>query len=226
VDLLGRGESDAAPAARYDLDAEVGRLRFVLEALGVHRPFLAGHSHGAAIAVAASRTAQARGLLLVNPVTPDLERPAVLGTLRFPAVRIIVAPLLRLFRRPLTRYILVRRVFEDPASMLPGTIDRYSEPWKSSRRAIGLTRILSDWNPAELEEWDAAPEIPVYVVAGSRDRRIRVSSAREWAERLGGAFRLEAGCGHAAPEERPEAVASVLDEMLTVAGSQNGAETS
>lgn len=222
VDLLGRGESDAAPSARYDLESEVRRLRFALTALGIHRPLLAGHSHGAAIAVAASSAVDASGLLLVNPVTPDLERPAVLSALRLPGARFVAAPLLRLFRRPLTRYILVRRVFQNAASMLPGTVDRYSEPWNSYGRAAGLPRILSDWNPAELERYARAPDVPVHLIAGSRDRRIPVSSARNWADRLGGVFHLEAGCGHAAPEERTEAVASVLEAMLGIAGPQNG----
>ena len=218
IDLLGRGESDAAPGARYDLESEARRLLVVLEALDVRRPLLAGHSHGAAIAVAAAGRCGAGGLLLVNPVTPDLPRPALLASLRSRAIRRIATPALRHFRRPLTRYILVRRVFADPASMPSGAVDRYSAPWGDPSRAAGLVRILADWRPAELELWDRAPGIPVHVIAGSLDRRIPREAARRWAERLGGELRVEIGCGHAVPEERPEAVASVVKEMLRTAG--------
>ena len=81
-DLLGRGESDPAPDASFDLASEARRTEAVLEALGVSRPVLVGHSQGAAIAVAAARRVGARGLLLVNPVTPDLRRPRALAALR------------------------------------------------------------------------------------------------------------------------------------------------
>jgi len=220
VDLLGRGESDAAPGARYDLESEAGRLLIVLEALRVQRPLLAGHSHGAAIAVAAAGRCGATGLLLVNPVTPELRRPAILASLRSPVIRRLAAPALRHFRRPLTRYILVRRVFADPASMPSGAIDRYAAPWGDPGRAAGLARILSDWRPAELGLWDRSPGVPVRLIAGSEDRRIPPAAARRWAERLGGELRMEIGCGHAVPEERPEAVASVLEQMMRTAGTE------
>ena len=220
VDLLGRGESDAAPEARYDLDSEAARLLAVLEALEVRRPLLAGHSHGAAIAVAAARRAEAAGLLLVNPVTPDVRRPAILGPLRSRVIRGVATPALRHFRRPLTRYILVRRVFADPASMPPGAVDRYAAPWEDVSRAAGLTRILSDWRPEELRRWQDAPGIPVRVIAGSLDRRIPAGTARRWAAQLGADFRLEVGAGHAVPEERPEVVASWLEELVRIAGPE------
>jgi len=214
VDLLGRGESDASREARYDLDSEARRLAHVLQTLGLTRPVLAGHSQGAAIAVAAAGRVNARGLLLVNPVTPDLSRPAALSALRHPPVRSLVAPALRLFRRSLTRYMLVRRVFADGASIPAGAVDRYAAPWGDPERAACLPRILSDWDPAELERWAAPPEVPVRVLSGAEDRRIDPDLARRWAARLGGTFSLSAGCGHSAPEERTTEVATVLEDLV------------
>jgi pimeloyl-ACP methyl ester carboxylesterase len=214
VDLLGRGESDASREARYDLDSEARRLAHVLQTLGLTRPVLAGHSHGAAIAVAAAARVNARGLLLVNPVTPDLSRPAALNALKRPAVRWLVTPALRLFRRSLTRYMLVRRVFADGANIPAGAVDRYAAPWGDRERAACLPTILSDWNPAELERWAAPPEVPVRVISGAEDRRIDPDSARRWATRLGATYTLAAGCGHSAPEERTSDVATVLEDLV------------
>lgn len=220
VDLLGRGESDASAEAAYDLDSEAKRLATVLERLRLSRPVLAGHSHGAAIAVATARRVGACGLLLVNPVTPELARPAALSLLRHPPVRRGVSVVVRLFRRPLTRYMLVRRVFADGDSIPPGAITRYAKPWGDPRRAAVLPRVLRDWRPAELEAWAGQPGIPVTVIAGSMDRRIEPELASRWTERLGGTFHLVAGCGHSAPEERPDYVARILEELLSEIGTR------
>jgi pimeloyl-ACP methyl ester carboxylesterase len=222
VDFLGRGESDASPHARYDLDSEVRRLLLVLDSMDVSRPLLAGHSHGAAIAVAAARRANALGLLLVNPVTPDLPRPAALTALRSPAVQALVSPAVRLFRRPLTRYMLVRRVFADRGAIPAGLVARYADPWGDPGRAAGLPAILSDWSPAQLNHWDRPPGVPVHVIAGAQDRRVRPDSARRWADRLGATFELVAGCGHSAPEERTAEVAASLDDLLRTISKETG----
>lgn len=225
VDLLGRGESDASPLARYDLESEARRLSQVLDALGIRRPILAGHSHGAAIAVAAARRTDAAGLLLVNPVTPDTPSPAALRALRIPAVRWCLAPAARLFRRPLTRYILVRRVFARRESIPPGIVDRYAAPWGDPARAACLPRILADWAPSELERWADPPGVPVHVIAGSEDRRIDPDAARRWAERLGGTFETASGCGHSAPEERTVTVAKALEDLVRTICAQREEET-
>jgi len=215
VDLLGRGLSDAPSGARYDLRSEVRRLATVLNALGIRRPLLAGHSHGAALAVAAARQVDACGLLLVNPVPPDLARPFLLRLLDYAALRAVLGPALRLFRRPLTRYILVRRVFAEPAAVPPGLTDRYAEPWGDAARAAVLPRILADWDPAELGGCEVPGGIPIVVIAGGKDRRINPESARRWAAALGATFHVAEGCGHSIPEERTTELAAELEALLT-----------
>lgn len=225
VDLLGRGESDPAPGARYDLESEVRRLDHVLTASGIERPVLAGHSHGAAIALAAAHRVSASGLLLVNPVTPGLSRPAALSALRSPTARAMLTPAVKLFRRPLTRYMLVRRVFANREAIPAGLVDRYADPYGNRGRAAGLARILSDWDPAELEHWAGSPGVPVHVIAGAEDRRIGPDAARRWAARLGGSFELAAGCGHSAPEERTTKVAEALEDLLETICAREQDET-
>lgn len=216
VDLLGRGESEPSPLAAYDLEAEAARLGLLLDRLGVSRPLLAGHSHGASIAVAAAKRVRACGLLLANPVTPDLARPPLLAALDHMLVRRAASLSTRLFRRPLTRYMLVRRVFAERDLIPADAITRYSEPWADPARAGALPSILRDWHPAELERWAVPPGIPVAVIAGSADRRIRPELARRWADRLEGTFHMAWGSGHSAPEERPGEVARILTDLLEV----------
>lgn len=221
VDLLSRGASAPAPLARYDLESEAERVELVLDSLGVRRPVIAGHSHGAAIAVALAARRGAAGLLLANPVTPRLRRPALLRLVRVPGMARTLPGLFRLFRRPLTRYILVRRVFADSSSIPPDLVMRYSEPWRDPGRARCLPRILIDWDPAELGRYGGVPLERVRVLTGDRDRRVRAEDAGWWAERLGGSFEALAGCGHAAPEERPLEVARALEEIIAASGPNN-----
>lgn len=214
VDLLGRGESDTAPRARYDLESEVRRVVSALERMRVLRPVLAGHSHGAAIAVAAAERLDARGLLLVNPVTPDVPRPALLRLLSLPPVRASLGPVLRLFRGPLTRYILVRRVFAADNRVTNEAVRRYAAPWGDPARAAALPRIMGAWDPRELRPWARRTDRPVGIVAGSHDRRIEAELARRWARQLGASFHLLPECGHSAPEEKPDETAALLADLL------------
>ncbi len=214
IDLLGRGSSSPAPHAPYDLATEAGRTQQVLEALEIRRPVIAGHSHGAAIAVALARGGDVAGLLLANPVTPWLSRPALLAVLDLPGVQRLLPPVFRLFRTPLTRYMLVRRVFADSRSMPRGLTSIYAEPWADAYRVRTLPRLLRQWDPSELEAYSGIEVGQVCVVAGRQDRRVRPDDARRWAQRLGGTFTMLEGCGHSAPEERPEAVAASLGELL------------
>ncbi len=226
MDLLGRGDSDTAPHARYDLDSEVRRLVSALERMRVLRPVLAGHSHGAAIALAAAEHLDARGLFLVNPITPDVRRPALLGLLSLPFVRSGLGPVLRIFRRPLTRYILVRRVFADDRYVTNETVSRYATPWRDPDRAAALPGILGAWNPEELRPWARRADRPVRVVAGAHDRRIGAELARRWAGELGASFDLLPDCGHSAPEEKPDETAALLANLLhTVQDRERGYDT-
>lgn len=226
MDLLGRGDSDTAPQAHYDLESEVRRVVSALERMRVFRPVLAGHSHGASIAVAAAERLDARGLFLVNPITPDVRRPALLGLLSLPLVRSSLGPVLRVFRRPLTRYILVRRVFADDRHVTEEAVSRYAAPWGDPARAAVLPRILGAWDPEELRPWARQTDRPVGIVAGEHDRRIGAELARRWAGELGASFDLLSDCGHSAPEEKPDETAALLANLLqTVHDRERGFDT-
>jgi pimeloyl-ACP methyl ester carboxylesterase len=121
--------------------------------------------------------------------------------------------------------MLVRRVFAAGANIPAGAVDRYAAPWGDPERAACLPRILSDWDPAELEFWSAPTEVPVSVISGAEDPRIDPDSARRWAARLRGTFSLATGCGHSAPEERTMEVARVLEDLVTATCARKQEET-
>lgn len=213
-DLPGRGRSGPAPGGDYGLEAELARLEAVVERL-VARPYLAvGHSQGAGLAASlASRPSGPAGMLLVNPVTPWTRRPIVLDLLRSGAVRRLAAPLLSRFRRPLARRILERRVYADPGRVTPATVRRYADPYRPPTRARALLAVLADWRPGDLADHLPRRPPPAIVLAGDRDRRVPVATARRLAERLDARLRVLEGAAHAIPEERTDEVADALEEL-------------
>lgn len=227
--MLGCGISDAAPASRFTLDDQAKRIEAVMATLDVRAPVVVGHSQGAPIALAllgrlaADDRRRPAGVVLVNPVCPWTRRPILLGTLRPAAGRVVAASIAGLFRVPLTRYILGRRVFA--SSAVPAeAVSRYADPWSDPARARTLLAMLRDWRPAELEPYTHVSEVPTHIVCGERDRRIPTEHGRRLAKTLGGAFTEVIGAGHIVPEEEPEVLAEIIRE-LGISTSGGPAET-
>ena len=218
-DLAGRGESRAGSGARFGLEVEVDRLIEFADSVDLRLPIMVGHSQGAALAVALSARFPARALLLVNPVTPWTRRPPLLRVLESELVRQAIAPVLRHYRRPLTRYILTRRVYADPTRATEDAVTRYADAFASPERARTLARVLADWRPAELAEFDRPAGVPVRVLTGGRDRRTPPDMARRWSDRLGGSCTVLENCAHGVPEEAPERVADLIVELDRVSSA-------
>ncbi|NMI01961.1 alpha/beta fold hydrolase [Pseudonocardia acidicola] len=76
-DVRGRGHSDRAPAGHYRLTDYAGDVAALVDALGLRRPAILGHSMGARIAAAYAVThgpADHAPLLLVDPPTSGPDR--------------------------------------------------------------------------------------------------------------------------------------------------------
>ena len=156
-DLLGRGASDARPDCRYTLDDEVRRVREVVTELGRQTGYetrfptlVAGHSHGAAIALALAKSESSiRGLVLSNPVTADIPRPRALWALESPAARAAIGGLFAPLHRLLGRLIL-RRAGGPHFAVPREAVESYATPYRDPVRARTLMRILADWRPSDL----------------------------------------------------------------------------
>ncbi|MDE2942860.1 MAG: alpha/beta hydrolase [Gemmatimonadota bacterium] len=215
-DLPGRGASDARAELSYTLDDEVRRLRAVMRALAPDGPpprLVAGHSQGAAIALAlAEAEPDIGGLLLSNPVTPEIRSPAILRLLRSSAVRRAVGGVLAPLHAPLGHLVLRRAC--GPAFRAPSELAAaYARPWSSPARARTLLRILADWHPAELEARMPRRPVAAHVVTGAHDPRIPVETARRLASRLDCDFTLSPDGGHVLTEQHPRLLARLLGEM-------------
>jgi pimeloyl-ACP methyl ester carboxylesterase len=92
MDLRGHGRSEPPSDGQYRIDAQVPDLDAVVEALGLERFALVGHSFGAGVALeyAAARPARVTHLLLADPIgdgtqTPEAEVRPFLEALDSPA---------------------------------------------------------------------------------------------------------------------------------------------
>lgn len=212
-DLLGRGDSDLPTGGAYRLDDELRRAAELLRRAGLVRAVTVGHSHGAAIALGlAARMSGVAGLVLVNPVTPWSVRPAVLSLPGLRRSRLAASALAR-FRKPVTRYILERRVLGPGTRASRELVDRYAAPYAAPHRARALLAVVADWDPRELRPWISTAPIPALVLAGACDRRMTVEHTARLADRIGAAYVVAAGAGHALPEERPGLVADAIAEI-------------
>lgn len=209
-DLLGRGASVVDSSAAFSLTDEVDRLVTLLETLDVHRPLVGGHSHGASLGLALATRVELAGLVLASPVTPWMKRPRVLDLLGVPAVRRAVVPALRTCRRPLTRYILTRRVYGEHRPHIGEAVRRYAAPYADPSRARALLRVFRDWQPGELARLERPAGLRIDVVTGGADRRVAPGDAIRWADRLGASCIVVPGAGHGITEEEPARVEAVL----------------
>lgn len=221
-DLLGRGASDSRPGLRFSLDDEVRRADALIEGLSVGPTgapaLIVGHSTGAAIALGlARRRAGIRGLLLSNPVSSDIRRPAALGLLASGLMRTVLAGIFSPLHRTLGERIIRRA--GGPGYRAPAdVVEAYAAPWADRRRVETLLRILADWRPEELAGHMPERPLVVRVMAGAHDPRIPPAAARALAQALDGTYTLVDDGGHILPEQHPERLAREVGALLADIG--------
>ncbi len=214
-DLLGRGRSVSEPGLRFRMEDEVRRLETLIDKLAGRRPnVIAGHSQGAALALALARVDTGiTALLLSNPVTELVRRPPILRLLATHTARAALSP----FLVPLSG-LVGRRVIEraaGPAFAPSATlVEDYTQPWADLRRAQTLLEILFDWEPSRSAAFLPDRVVEARVVAGRFDRRIPVEAAEQLALGLGAPFHLVEDGGHILPEQCPDLLAASLAELI------------
>ncbi|MCE2423002.1 MAG: alpha/beta fold hydrolase [Gemmatimonadetes bacterium] len=225
-DLLGRGASVGSEGSRleklrYGIPEDVRRLGEMSEVLwpgkGIPR-LIAGHSHGAALAMGLASAANTgpvqRALLLCNPVTHKIIPPAFLSVLRRPAARRAAGVLLAPLQAPLGRFI-TQMAAGPRFRVSPGVADEYSRPYDDSAGAAVLMKIMADWQPAELEGFLPIPgeTVSAHVVGGPHDRRIPLKAATDLARMLSCPLTVIPDGGHLIPEQHPALLAGILRDL-------------
>jgi pimeloyl-ACP methyl ester carboxylesterase len=217
VDLKGHGLSDK-PVARgeYTAPAMAQHVVDILDALGLARVTLVGHSMGGAVAmhVAIATPERVNGLALLSPVglgpapaltslkvlTPQFLNPILPWLVTRFAVKMILSTVYGTLRRPTER-----------------DIDEYWAPSQFPSFACAMRELVHHfmWMPvprAQLEKL----RIPTLVMFGSQDPVIAIGPAKDRSAVFPDhRVILVEGSGHVLPEEAPEMVNTALLEVLS-----------
>lgn len=218
VDLPGHGLSDKPVAASaYSLVAMTTHVRDILDALGLERPLVVGHSMGGAIALRLAMEWPERVAGLVLPA------PVGLGAIRYMRVVPWLTPSPTDAMMP---YVAFRwavrlglwRSFGRIGSPTERDVDEYWAPSQDPAfsRAMRLLARAFTWAPIPAAELGGVT-VPVSMLLAERDHLVRLSEALPIARQVAGA-RIETigRAGHALPDEVPAAVVAAVLDAATV----------
>jgi pimeloyl-ACP methyl ester carboxylesterase len=228
-DLLGHGES-AKPRGDYSLGAYASGIRDLMVVLGLERATFIGHSLGGGIVMQLAYQFPERCERLVLTCSGGLGKE--------------VNPLLRVISAPGSEYVLPV-VLTPRIHGVAGSVGRFlgkfglrgdpflGEVWDSytrltdartQRAFVHTIRAVIDVAGQRVSARDRlylAAAVPTMIVWGDRDGVIPVTHAYAAHELMPGS-RLEIieGAGHFVPIERPDVIASLLDDFLVSTGSE------
>jgi pimeloyl-ACP methyl ester carboxylesterase len=214
VDLRGHGLSDKPLADNsYSLNAHVGDLDALLDALALPSATFVGQSMGGGLALryALARPDRVSKLALINP-TALAPVPYIDLLDLFPTV---VADLLgrRLVPRWMIGFILRRLAYGDPLLATERDIDEYWAPTQQPGFAHAACAALSEFEWGVLTDAEAAAlRVPALVIIGRQDRLLK--NSYEASARLRGARVEMVHGGHCAHEEHPDVVYGMLGEFV------------
>jgi pimeloyl-ACP methyl ester carboxylesterase len=214
VDLPGFGRSGPYPGRDYPLDGVAGCVAAALDALGIERHVLVGHSlgGGVAIAYAADRAERIERLVLVSPAGL-VATGAVRASWRSPALHRagreatrLAEPLLAASRR--ARRLAFARLVHDPDSLAVGEALALVRGSRAGRGtpAAGIAIVN-----AGLRDRLERLTMPTLVVWGAHDRVLSPDDAARLAAALpDGRLAVLPGTGHLPMVEKPEALVDTV----------------
>jgi pimeloyl-ACP methyl ester carboxylesterase len=216
IDLPGHGLSDKPDdASLYTLDAQVECVLAAMDALGVQRATLVGHSMGGPICARMAVLAPERvtALALLAPAGFGTDRD--LRILRAVTPRIVAPVLPALFRR-----WLVALVLRGSYGSLYRPTDRDIDEYWAPSQFDGY--VLAIWDLLHCFEWSAGLDCgfgeiraPTVIMDGRLDNLVMRRWVAQYAKVLRDAtLQVIDECGHVIPEEVPELVAAAIRELI------------
>jgi len=214
IDLRGHGLSDMpTDPARYGTDAMVSQVIDLLDAVGVQRVALVGHSMGGALAtnLALRLPDRVRALALFAPIGFGNARIAALGRLLSPSWTI---PFARLVLQPALIALGLRALYGNNERVDRRNVDEYWAQSQFDGFVPAMRALLHEFRWTRFtDEEIAGLSLPGLLVRGSRDPIVLrpwspTSLPPRWRELV-----LE-GVGHLPHDESPEVVNSALIAML------------
>jgi pimeloyl-ACP methyl ester carboxylesterase len=216
VDLKGHGLSDKPTASdEYTIDSLVEHVRDILDALGLERPALAGHSLGGSLIYhfASRYPGRARCLGLLSPV----------GLNGVPLMRLyrgltpkLLTPILRQIKPRVIVKLALRRVYGRRAHFTERDVEEFVAPSQFPEYALAMRELLHnyDWTAAKNRRL-VTVDLPAVGVWGALDHMMPDDGMGIYVPLLPQiVLRVIPGAGHIIAEETPEEVNAALLALL------------
>lgn len=222
-DLKGHGFSDKPPlVAEYSAAAMTRFTLDVMDAVGIERAALVGHSMGGAVATSVALTEPARveRLALLSPVGFGEVMGLRLGQWLSPELAVPLLPTLGRVAMAAPSWALATSFHlvwgGGPVTLTAEDVDEYRAPTQFAEYVPALRHLVHAfrWVPYA-EEQLARLACPVLVLFGTRDRVVAPRRARDLVRLVpNGTLELVPGAGHMVQEERADEVNAALLRFL------------
>jgi pimeloyl-ACP methyl ester carboxylesterase len=210
MDLAGFGYSERS--GHYRLADWQRQLDAFMQALGIRRALLAGHSLGAGViaAEALAHPGRTSGIVLVDGDAlasgggPAFVRDLIVDPYRTSALRIVLGWDWAM------REIIRKAYSPDPVQIDAAELARWRRPLRVDGTEHALAQMLSNGIQGVQLADLVHVRVPATVVFGGRDSSVPVSSGRRIAGVLHAAITIIPGAGHLSQITHPRAVATVI----------------
>ncbi|RMG11671.1 MAG: alpha/beta fold hydrolase [Deltaproteobacteria bacterium] len=212
-DLRGFGHSERPPGP-YGPEVHARDTLALMDALGIERAVLFGHSYGGGVAlrIAVEAPERVAGLLLVSAFALESQLPPAfrwakqpgLGELLFSAFyQELPGEKYLLAFHDRRRFVTLERIEEIKTMMkLPGS-------------AYAALQTVRGMHYADVEEAYSQLDLPIRIVWGKEDRVLPVAQGEALAAHLDAPLVVLPACGHVPPWERPKALLREARRLLS-----------
>ncbi len=222
-DNLGHGHTEITPDQPVDFRTQALAAAALLDALGIDQVDVTGNDSGGAIAqvFAATFPERVRTLLLTNCDASTNSPPEgfipTIEAAKAGALHILIPQLIGNVEA--VRSSPLGQIYEHPELIQQETVDAYLRPLAASKEKLdNVVRFLASMDPSyttSIEPALRSLHVPTTIAWGTDDDAFPVSWAHWLAETIPGAGEpvLLEGAKLFWPEERPETVAALLQEL-------------
>ena len=213
LDLLGFGYSERVPDADYSHQAQARRVIGLMDALGIQRASLVGHSMGGEVAmrVAAAQPDRVERLALVASVSGDRVRTL--------PVTPLLKPFLPVFSILFGKQMLSASFF-DKTKATDEVWEAYHRPATIRGSMDGMYKIMKHTRRDPPVQFPSIAA-PVLLMSAEHERIVPGWMSRRLRERFPTAeTAVIAGAGHVLLEERPIECNAVLRRFLEAGGTE------
>lgn len=222
IDLPGFGDSDKPFPAAYDARFFARWVAATLDALGLDRTHLLGHSMGGRVAleVGMRHTDRIERLVLMTPSMAWLSQPGWAKSLK------VVRPELGILQpapRAFVESIVKRLVPASDSHFVAPALDEFLRSYLTPRGRVAFyaaARNIALEEPGQFWEGLKTLSPEALFIWGRRDGLVPIGFARHVRERLPSAHHCELDCGHVPQLERPAQLHSAITRFLSDAPAQ------